>query len=221
MMTNLFSIFDPSTSNYFSMNWLSLLAMFLLTPSLLWTIPSRYQMFWKIIFKSISLEIKSNLKNKIQKFILFFISIFFSILMFNCMGLLPYVFTPSSHIMLSMMMAFPIWITIMLKGWLTSFNKMMAHLVPVGAPMTLTSFMVIIETVSNMIRPITLSIRLSANMVSGHILLHLLTSIPHSSPKLMTFIFPIMIILLILESAVAIIQSYVFITLSSLYSNEI
>nr|UNO53758.1 ATP synthase F0 subunit 6 [Ixodes persulcatus] len=220
-MTNLFSIFDPSSSPNLSLNWLSIISVLFIIPANFWMISSRYQMFWKIIFFKIFEEIKNNLSLKFQKFIPIYISIFFSILMFNCLGLIPYVFTPSSHIILSMIMAFPFWMTLMLKGWITSFNKMMTHLVPLGSPMMLTFFMVIIETISNLIRPITLSIRLSANMISGHLLIHLLTSIPLSCPFSMLIILPIMLFLMILETAVAMIQSYVFITLSSLYTNEI
>nr|YP_010324863.1 ATP synthase F0 subunit 6 [Ixodes nuttallianus]UNO53784.1 ATP synthase F0 subunit 6 [Ixodes nuttallianus] len=220
-MMNLFSIFDPSSSPNFSLNWLSCFSLIFLIPSWFWMVSSRYQMFWKTIFLKITEEIKNNLSLKLQKFIPIYISIFFSILMFNCLGLIPYVFTPSSHIILTMIMAFPIWMTLMLKGWITSFSKMMTHLVPLGSPMMLTSFMVLIETISNMIRPITLSIRLSANMISGHLLIHLLSSIPFLYPKSMFFVIPIMMFLMILETAVAMIQSYVFITLSSLYTNEI
>nr|YP_010937259.1 ATP synthase F0 subunit 6 [Ixodes loricatus]WKW95216.1 ATP synthase subunit 6 [Ixodes loricatus] len=221
MMMNLFSIFDPSTSSILSMNWISIMSIIFIIPSCLWMTPSRYQFLWKKIFSKISEEMKGNLSSKTQKFNLLFIATFMIIFLFNCLGLLPYVFTPTSHITFSMMLAFPIWISLMLKGWITSFNKMMTHLVPLGSPLMLTSFMVIIETVSNIIRPITLSVRLSANMISGHLLIHLLTSIPFSAPFSFSFSFPFMMALLILESAVAIIQSYVFITLSSLYTNEI
>nr|UER94078.1 ATP synthase F0 subunit 6 [Ixodes scapularis] len=221
MMTNLFSIFDPSSSLNLSMNWISVISILFIMPANYWSISSRYQMLWKIIFIKIFEEIKNNLSMKSQKFIFIYLALFFSILMFNCLGLMPYVFTPSSHIILSMIMAFPLWMTLMLKGWITSFNKMMTHLVPLGSPMMLTFFMVIIETISNLIRPITLSVRLSANMISGHLLIHLLTSIPFNYPKTITIILPIMLFLMILETAVAMIQSYVFITLSSLYTNEI
>nr|YP_010535458.1 ATP synthase F0 subunit 6 [Ixodes scapularis]UYB78136.1 ATP synthase F0 subunit 6 [Ixodes scapularis]UYB78149.1 ATP synthase F0 subunit 6 [Ixodes scapularis] len=220
-MTNLFSIFDPSSSLNLSMNWISVISILFIMPANYWSISSRYQMLWKIIFIKIFEEIKNNLSMKSQKFIFIYLALFFSILMFNCLGLIPYVFTPSSHIILSMIMAFPLWMTLMLKGWITSFNKMMTHLVPLGSPMMLTFFMVIIETISNLIRPITLSVRLSANMISGHLLIHLLTSIPFNYPKTITIILPIMLFLMILETAVAMIQSYVFITLSSLYTNEI
>lgn len=221
MIINLFSIFDPSTSNYLSLNWISIFPIFFVLPSWYWVNPSRYQIFWKTIIQKILEEVKNNLNLKNQKFIIIFICIFSSILIFNSLGLLPYIFTPSRHIVLSIIIAFPIWLTLILKGWINSFNKIITHLVPIGAPLILTSFIVVIETVRNIIRPITLSIRLSANIIRGHLLIHLLTSIPHSSPIIIYPIFPVILILLILETAVAIIQRYVFITLSSLYTNEI
>nr|NP_945231.1 ATP synthase F0 subunit 6 [Ixodes holocyclus]QAB05889.1 ATP synthase F0 subunit 6 [Ixodes holocyclus]QAB05902.1 ATP synthase F0 subunit 6 [Ixodes holocyclus]QAB05915.1 ATP synthase F0 subunit 6 [Ixodes holocyclus]BAD04000.1 ATPase 6 [Ixodes holocyclus] len=220
MMTNLFSIFDPSTSSIFSLNWITILSIIII-PSPFWITPSRIQMIWKMMFKFISIEMKANLSNKTQKFLFLLVSLFSIIMLSNLLGLIPYVFTPSSHIMFSMAFAFPIWISLMLYGWINHFNKMMIHLVPMGSPGMLTIFMVLIETISNVIRPITLSVRLSANMISGHLLIHLLTSIPYNSNQMFMMIMPIIVALMFLESAVALIQSYVFITLVSLYTNEI
>lgn len=221
MIINLFSIFDPSSSLNLRINWISIISILFIIPISYWRISSRFQIFWKIIFFKIFEEIKNNLSIKSQKFILIYLALFFSILIFNCLGLIPYVFTPSSHIILSIIIAFPLWITLILKGWITSFNKIITHLVPLGSPIILTFFIVIIETIRNLIRPITLSVRLSANIIRGHLLIHLLTSIPFNYPKSITIILPIILFLIILETAVAIIQSYVFITLSSLYTNEI
>lgn len=98
---------------------------------------------------------------------------------------------------------------------------MIIHLVPIGSPGILTIFIVLIETIRNVIRPITLSVRLSANIIRGHLLIHLLTSIPYNSNQIFIIIIPIIVALIFLESAVALIQRYVFITLVSLYTNEI
>nr|QAB05980.1 ATP synthase F0 subunit 6 [Ixodes tasmani] len=220
MMMNLFSIFDPSTSQMFSMNWISIFN-FIIIPSIYWIIPSRIQMIWKKIFFFIFKEIKTNLSYSNHKFIILFMSLFIMIFLSNLMGLIPFVFTPSSHIIFSMILAFPLWFSFMMYGWTMHFNKMMIHLVPMGSPMALSMFMVLIETISNIIRPITLSIRLSANMISGHLLIHLLTSIPSNIHFSYLLIFPVIMTLMFLETAVAMIQSYVFITLSSLYLNEI
>lgn len=93
---------------------------------------------------------------------------------------------------------------------------------PIGTPSFLIPVIVIIETVSNVIRPATLAIRLAANIVAGHLLLTLLGSqgaLLSSISLLCLFI--ALILLLILEVAVACIQSYVFTILSSLYLNEL
>jgi F-type H+-transporting ATPase subunit a len=85
----------------------------------------------------------------------------------------------------------------------------------------LINFIVIIELVRNIIRPITLSVRLCANIVAGHLLLRLLRNFSITSFTLFTISFSGIVILGLLEIAVALIQSYVFITLSSLYATEI
>ena len=99
---------------------------------------------------------------------------------------------------------------------------MLAHLVPLGTPSFLIPIIVIIETVRNIIRPLTLSIRLAANIVAGHLLLTLLGSQGANVSIIIMIILIIrLILLLILEVAVACIQSYVFTILSSLYLNEL
>merc|ERR1711920_1062289 len=97
------------------------------------------------------------------------------------------------------------------------YNRLLAHLVPLGTPSFLIPIIVIIETVRNIIRPITLSIRLA-----GHLLLTLLGSQgPNVSILIIIILIIRLILLLILEVAVACIQSYVFTILSSLYLNEL
>merc|ERR1711970_576878 len=103
---------------------------------------------------------------------------------------------------------------------LFQYNNLLAHLVPLGTPSFLIPVIVIIETVSNVIRPITLSIRLAANIVAGHLLLTLLGSQGPGVSGLILIILVISLILLLIL-AVACIQSYVFTILSSLYLNEL
>nr|NP_722566.1 ATP synthase F0 subunit 6 [Ornithodoros moubata]BAC22584.1 ATPase subunit 6 [Ornithodoros moubata] len=221
MMTNLFSIFDPSSSTSFPMNWLSTLMILIFLPSMYWTIPSRFQTLWFLISSMLTKEMNNLfLKNK-KKYILLMISIFWFILTNNFMGLYPYIFTATSHINLTTILTLPLWMTFMTFGWINQTNHMFAHLVPLGTPMMLSVFMVMIETTSNLIRPLTLSIRLTANMISGHLLLCLLSEIMQNYLSINTLILPVMATLLTLEMAVAIIQSYVFIILISLYLNEL
>lgn len=99
---------------------------------------------------------------------------------------------------------------------------MFAHLVPQGTPPVLIPFMVCIETIRNVIRPGTLAVRLAANIIAGHLLITLLGNTgPRLSLTILRFLIIGQIALLVLESAVAIIQSYVFAVLRTLYSSEV
>nr|YP_009627348.1 ATP synthase F0 subunit 6 [Aristobia reticulator]QCC70798.1 ATP synthase subunit 6 [Aristobia reticulator] len=223
MMTNLFSSFDPSTNFNLSLNWISSLIGLLIIPTYYWLIPSRFHMIWfKIIF-TLHKEFKILIGyNKTQGSTLIFISLFSFILFNNFLGLFPYIFTSTSHMTLTLSLALPLWLSFMLFGWINNTIHMFAHLVPQGTPPILMPFMVCIETISNIIRPGTLAVRLSANMIAGHLLMTLLGNTgPMLNILMINFLIIIQILLLILESAVSIIQSYVFAILSTLYSSEV
>jgi len=100
---------------------------------------------------------------------------------------------------------------------------MFTHLVPLSTPNVLIPFMVLIETISNIIRPGTLTVRLRANIIAGHLLLTLLgNQTSHViSHTILFFLILTQVLLLALESAVALIQAYVFTVLSTLYSSEV
>jgi F-type H+-transporting ATPase subunit a len=97
---------------------------------------------------------------------------------------------------------------------------MFTHLVPIGRPIALSFFMVFIETIRNIIRPITLSVRLAANIVAGHLLLSLLRNTCEAQKPIYLVVGTFLATLIILEYAVAAIQGYVFVTLISLYMSE-
>jgi F-type H+-transporting ATPase subunit a len=110
----------------------------------------------------------------------------------------------------------------MLYGWLNNTKHIFIHLIPHGTPTVLIPFIVLIETIRNIIRPGTLAIRLSANIIAGHLLLTLLGNTGNSlSTFIISFLVLTQLLLLTLESAVAIIQAYVFTILRTLYSREI
>ena len=99
---------------------------------------------------------------------------------------------------------------------------MLSHFLPLGTPYALIPLIVLIEVVRNLIRPVTLAVRLAANIVAGHLLLTLLRSLSPSAPSyLLVVILRALILLLVLESAVALIQSYVFRILTTLYVEEV
>nr|YP_010554999.1 ATP synthase F0 subunit 6 [Phthiridium szechuanum]UYP50979.1 ATP synthase F0 subunit 6 [Phthiridium szechuanum] len=221
---NLFSSFDPS-SNIFMIqfNWLSIFIGLMLIPSNFWIFPSRYSLIWLNMINFLHKEIKILLNKKLFKgSSLLLISIFSIILFNNFMSLFPYIFSCSSHMIFSISLSLPIWTSLMIFSWFNNYNHMFAHLIPENTPFILLPLMVCIETISNIIRPLTLAIRLSANLIAGHLLLTLLGNISMliNFPLLLILIF-IQLILMFLELAVSIIQSYVFMILLTLYSSEI
>nr|YP_010564849.1 ATP synthase F0 subunit 6 [Colossendeis robusta]UZA61252.1 ATP synthase F0 subunit 6 [Colossendeis robusta] len=221
MMTNLFSIFDPTSSLFNAhFNWLSLSMIMMFSFKTFWLISSRWNSFMLISINMIKLELKNNIMN--NQTILIFIMIIIFIMVNNFMGLFSYVFTASSHISMTLVLALIFWVSFMLYSWMTKISMTLAHLVPLGTPFLLMFFMVMIESVSNIIRPITLSIRLAANMTAGHLLISLMSS--SCSINMITislFIIIMQCLLMVLELAVALIQAYVFTILISLYYNEV
>nr|QBP33888.1 ATP synthase F0 subunit 6 [Klapopteryx armillata] len=224
MMTNLFSVFDPSTSIMnLPLNWISTFLGLTLIPSMFWFMPSRYNLIWNKILLTLHNEFKTLLGPTGHNGSTFmFISLFSVILFNNFLGLFPYVFTSSSHLVMTLALALPLWLSFMIYGWINHTQHMFAHLVPQGTPAVLMPFMVCIETISNVIRPGTLAVRLAANMIAGHLLLTLLGNTgPSLTYSILSLLIVAQIALLVLESAVAIIQSYVFAVLSTLYSSEV
>lgn len=223
MITNLFSIFDPSTTIFnISLNWLRTFLGILFLPPIFWLIPSRYNLIWIQIIINLHKEFKILINSKFNGNTLMFISLFSIILFNNFLGLFPYIFTSSSHIVITLSLAFPLWISFIIYGWFINTQHIFIHLVPHRTPSTLITFIVCIETIRNIIRPITLAIRLTANIIAGHLLITLLGNARSSILRyIIILLLIIQIILLILEGAVAIIQAYVFTVLRSLYSREV
>lgn len=223
MIANLFSIFDPAAALNLPLNWrASLLGLFLI-PWTYWLQSNRYSKIFSIVVNQLHLEFKTLVgPSSSQGHTLIFISLFIFILFNNLLGLAPYVFTASSHLAMTLSLAMPLWLSFIVYGWLNHTRHILAHLVPLGTPGVLMPFMVLIETISNVIRPGTLAVRLAANIIAGHLLLVLLGNQgPSISSSLLSILLITQILLLTLERAVAIIQSYVFAVLATLYSREV
>nr|AWN56329.1 ATP synthase F0 subunit 6 [Pheidole flavens] len=221
MMMNIFSIFDPSTSMQTSLNWLSLMIILPLFPLQYWLIPSRLSIMWTLIINYIFNEFKILISYSFSNLIIF-ISLMMMIFTNNFLGLFPYIFTSSSHMSFCLSLSLSLWASMMIYSIINYLNNLLTHLTPQGTPILLMPFMVIIESISLIIRPITLSIRLTANMIAGHLLLSLLGSSGTliTSFTLLNIMLFSQILLFTLEIAVAIIQAYVFSILTTLYSND-
>nr|YP_010139428.1 ATP synthase F0 subunit 6 [Tetraclita kuroshioensis]QQK55094.1 ATP synthase F0 subunit 6 [Tetraclita kuroshioensis] len=221
MMTNLFSSFDPMSATFsLQLNWMAMFLFLSVFFPLYWTSSSKSYMIYTELTSYITKEFIPLFKS--YKNIILFNVLFLFILINNVFGLMPYTFTSTAHIAMTLSMALTIWLIFMLYGWINNTNHMFAHLVPLGTPIVLMPFMVLIETISNIIRPITLSVRLAANLTAGHLLLILLgESMVNNSILIIITVTMAQFALMTLEAAVAVIQAYVFATLSTLYASEV
>nr|YP_010879003.1 ATP synthase F0 subunit 6 [Batracomorphus matsumurai]WHE42655.1 ATP synthase F0 subunit 6 [Batracomorphus matsumurai] len=211
-MMNLFSNFDPCTGKM-SLNWLSSMIFIFILPKKFWKKNNIYESMINKMIKFINEEIKMNSSYKSIK-LMFSVLIMF-ILVNNIMGLVPYVFTSSSHLVFSLSFSLPLWTAYMMFGWKKNTKIMMANMLPKNTPSMLMPLMILIEFTSNLIRPMSLAVRLSANMIAGHLMFSLM------GEKNMILMMMIMMLMMMFELAVAIIQSYVFMTLMTLYSKEV
>lgn len=222
MIVRLFSIFDPATNLSYNFNWISSLLIILNLPLIYWILDSRLTKLLKIFLNLIFIELKIIIFNKFNiRRTIYLIALFLIILLNNFIGLFPYIFTSSRHLIFSISFSLPLWLRLIIFGWIKNSNFIFQHIIPQGTPNILIPFIVIIETIRNIIRPRTLAIRLTANIIAGHLLLTLIRNRAQSSIFFISIrIITLQTLLLILEFSVAIIQSYVFTILRTLYTKE-
>nr|AAT91099.1 ATP synthase subunit 6 [Aspistor quadriscutis] len=159
-----------------------------------------------------------------HKWAMILTSLMILILTLNILGLLPYTFTPTTQLSLNMGLAVPLWLATIIIGMRNQPTAALGHLLPEGTPTPLIPALIIIETISLLIRPLALGVRLTANLTAGHLLIQLISTATITLMPSMTTVAALTAILLVLltllEIAVAFIQAYVFVLLLSLYLQE-
>nr|WIL10175.1 ATP synthase F0 subunit 6 [Oreolalax rhodostigmatus] len=177
---------------------------------------------WLLV--NLTKQLFSQIKHSGYKWALLFTSLIVYLLSMNLLGLLPYTFTPTTQLSMNMSFAVPFWLATVILGMQKQPTKSMAHLLPEGTPPLLIPPLIMIETISLFIRPLALGVRLTANLTAGHLLIQLIASAAFSlfimAPLLSIITTSILLLLTILEIAVAVIQAYVFVLLLTLYLQE-
>jgi F-type H+-transporting ATPase subunit a len=190
------------------------------------TIPGRWQSAAELTYEFVEKTLKDSAGSAGMKFFPFVFSLFMFILVANLWGMFPYFFTVTSHIIVTAAMAIAVILTVIIYGFWKNGLHFFKLFVPSGVPKAILPFIVVIEVLSFISRPISLSIRLFANMLAGHITLKVfagfVTLLGSAGILAPLAILPLLgtVALTALEFLVAALQAYVFAILTSLYLND-
>ncbi len=157
-----------------------------------------------------------------KKYFNFIAALFFFIFACNFIGLVPGSYTITSQLVVTGAFSVLIFLMTLLIGFAKHGLHFLGILVPPGVPKIMIPFMVIVETISLLARPISLSVRLFANMTAGHTVLGVLFALTLTAPGWVAWLpFGFTIIINVLEMAIALIQAYIFATLTCVYIGDV
>ena len=209
-----------NSSLFMSLAIISIILLLLISIKNQSLIPSRLQSISEIFYEFIANMISDNIGEKGRKFFPLIFTLFAFILFGNLLGMLPYSFTFTSHIIVTFVLAMFIFLFITLIGIFMHGFKFFGLFVPKGVPMLMLPLMIPIEIISYLSRPISLSVRLFANMMAGHTMLKIFAGF--IVPLGIFGVAPLLVdvALTALEVLIAFLQAYVFTILTCIYLNE-
>ena len=190
-------------------------------------VPGRVQASAEMLYEFVSDMVKSNVGNDGRPYFPFIFTLFIFLLFGNMLGLLPYSYTFTSQIVVTFVLAAFIFLGITLVALIKHGTHFFSFFVPPGAPKLLIPFLVIIEVISYFVRPVSLSVRLFANMLAGHTMLKVFAGLAvmitsaggvFAAGSVLPFL--ALIGLTGLEVLVAGLQAYVFTILTCMYLND-
>ena len=184
-------------------------------------VPGRLQVAGELLYQFIAKMLHDNVGKEGKAYIPLIFSIFTFILSCNLLGMMPYSFTATSHIIITFALAMLIFTVITLVGFIRHGLHFLSLFLPEGTPSWLAPLIILIELFAYLARPISLSLRLAANMIAGHVLLKVMAGFMISlAIFLKPLPFPLIVILIGFEVFVALLQAYIFTILSCVYLND-
>lgn len=190
-------------------------------------VPNRWQNVTEMMYEFVAGMVHEALGHEGRKYFAFVFSIFMIVLMGNMLGMIPYSFTFTSHIIVTGTLALIVFLTATLIGFMRHGLHFFSLFLPAGLPIVLAPLIIMIEVVSYLSRPISLSVRLFANMVAGHTMMKVFAGFSvmmaaSSGIGLVGSVLPLMIntALFGLEILIAFIQAYVFAVLTCMYLKD-
>nr|AIG23297.1 ATP synthase F0 subunit 6 [Neophascogale lorentzii] len=208
---------------------ISTLPLIMIFPCIIFTAPKRFlpnrlQTLQIWLIRLVTKQMMTMHNNVGRTWALMLITLILFIATTNLLGLLPYSFTPTTQLSMNISMAIPLWMGTVILGFRNKPKASLAHFLPQGTPTPLIPMLIVIETISLLIQPLALAVRLTANITAGHLLIHLISSaalaLTSINMMLSSITLIILFLLTILELAVAVIQAYVFTLLVSLYLHD-
>ena len=183
-------------------------------------IPSRVQLISELCYNFIAQLLRDTVGNEGRKYFPFIFTIFMFVLIGNMVGMVPYSFTFTSHIIVTFALAAVVFIGVTVLGFIKHGFHYFALLAPPGLPFYMLPILIPIELISYLSRPISLSVRLFANMLAGHTLLKVFAGFV--LPLGLAGVLPLAFIVALtgLEILIAFLQAYVFAILTCLYIND-
>ena len=184
-------------------------------------IPGKFQLLSEILYNFISKMISDTAGKKAKPYFPFIFSLFIFVLFCNMVGMLPYSFTVTSHIIVTLAFAMFIFIGVTILGFIIHGFKYLKIFVPSGVPVVLLPIIMVIEIISYLSRPVSLSVRLFANMMAGHTMLKVFGGFVISLGLVAGWLpLTFSVALTGLEILVAFLQAYVFAILTCIYLND-
>jgi F-type H+-transporting ATPase subunit a len=184
-------------------------------------IPTRLQLSGELFYSLITDTVNQNVGTKGKKFVPLIFTLFMFIMTCNLFGMIPYGFTVTSHISVTFALAMMVFLLVTLLGFALHGFHFFSLFLPKGTPWWLAPLMIIIELFTYLARPVSLSLRLTANMVAGHVLLKVIAGFVVSMAIYFKILpIPFISVLIGFEIFVAILQAYIFTVLSCVYLND-
>ena len=183
-------------------------------------VPGRWQSVVELAYEFIANMLRENVGSEGRQYFPFIFTLFMFILFSNLLGLVPYSFTVTSHIVVTFALAMVVFIGVTIIAVARHGLKFFTFFVPPGLPIVLAPLLVPIEVISYLARPITLSLRLFANMMAGHTMLKVFGGFVVALGLFGFAPFVFIIAIYALELIVAVLQAYVFTVLTCLYLND-
>ena len=184
-------------------------------------IPSRMQLISELMYNFIAQLLSDTVGDNGKKYFPFVFTLFMFVLIGNMVGMIPYQFTFTSHIIVTFALAALVFIGVTILGFVNHGFKFFSFFIIPGVPFYMHPLLIPIEVISYLSRPISLSVRLFANMLAGHTLLKVFAGFVVTMP-FFTGAFPLAFIVALtgLEILIAFLQAYVFAILTCLYIND-